>query len=126
MIFWYIYCILEGMNDAFMYNIRDYNKVNPINEHKIKLLQRFIIVLCISYCFGWYSFFICALTQPFLHNNSYYNTRHYLDKDIYKYGLFSQSFNSTARMTKYETPRARIILFTIGILINFLYFKNIL
>ena len=82
------------------------------------MLRVLIGFLCITG--SYWNLLIFALTQPFLHNDSYYNFRHYLNNKVYSYGLFNHSDTSTATMTEILTPDIRKVLFTIGIILLFL------
>ena len=110
MIYWIIYCILDGINEAHFYHFKQPTKKVKINEHAFKLITRVLIGFIITND-NLYYLISFALAQPFIMNNTYYNFRHYLDKRVYKYSLDNQSETSTAKTTKLFTPEVRTILF---------------
>ena len=124
-LFWVAFCITDGAADAFMYHLKDVNKSSKPNEHSTLLLRRIIIgiLLCYYSETGILGFLIYGASQPFFHNNVYYNIRHYLNRNVYSYGLNCQSKTSTAFLTKVEGPAVRITLFILSI--TFIWLRNL-
>jgi len=127
MIYWILYCLFDGIEDAYFYHFKDVNKSTKINEHLVKLFKRvltsFLVLIYINIQANGLNaleliktLLALILVQPFIHNNAYYNFRHYLDNRVYKYGLTNQSKNSTAFLTKFETPVLRIIYLILGMI----------
>lgn len=119
MITWIVYCILDGINEAHFYHFKQPSKKVRINEHAFKLITRVLIALIIA-DYNLYYLVPFSLSQPFIMNNTYYNFRHYLNKDVYKYGLDNQSETSTAKTTKLFTPEVRTILFIFSLWIYYI------
>lgn len=116
MIYWLIYCALDGINDAYFYHFKNVNVSTKLNEHVIKAITR-VLIAFILINDNYYTLILFGAVQPFIHNNAYYNFRHYLNKNVYSYSLRNQSETSTAITTKYFTPEVRMILFVISIFI---------
>lgn len=116
---WILFCISDGIADGFFYHLRDHNKFSEINEHHFFFMRRLTVavVFFTHSDFSYILLFSMATAQPFLHNNSYYNTRHILNKKVYDYGLFNQSSTSSAWSTKLFTPNVRIVLLTLSTLL---------
>ena len=117
---WIFFCITDGISDAFFYNVKDPNKTNKPNEHIIFTVKRGVVFGIILFQASenfWSTALVLLLLQPFLHNNSYYNTRHALDKSVYEYSLLNQSKKSTAFLTRFLTPMVRVVLAWLGIMI---------
>ena len=115
MIYWFIFCVLDGINDGYFYHYKNVNIKGEINEHAFKLITRLVVgLLC---CNNYYDLVSFALVQSFIYNNAYYNFRHFLNENVYYYGFNNMSRTSTAKMTKYLNPINRFILFVFGLII---------
>lgn len=114
MIIWIIYCILDGINEAYFYHFKKPQLKTKINEHNFKLITRGLVAYLIAGN-NLYYLLSFALVQPFIMNNTYYNVRHLLNKNVYSIGLNNQSTTSTAKTTKFFTPITRAIIFVIGL-----------
>lgn len=119
---WCLYSIIEGIRDSIFYHQYNHTFERVLNEHIVFVVQRLIVslILCLMSQNIWLLIpFI--LSFSFIHNGSYYTSRHYLNKksynydNLYKKKWFSQSTTSTAVFTKYMTPLVRTILFLISI-----------
>ena len=120
MILWITYCILDGINDAYFYHFKNVEMSTILNEHGAKSASRVLIAFAMIDD-NYYALILFGAVQPFLHNNAYYNFRHYLNKSVYSYSLRNQSETSTAKSTKYLTPEVRMILFIVAVFIYFVY-----
>ena len=105
---WVLYAVLEGAKEATLYNIRDYNKKNPFNEHIVFTIQRAVVLLLVCYI-DWRMLFIAPFAFPFFHDGAYYTTRNLLNNKIYPKRWFAQSTTSSARSTDFFTPEIRTI-----------------
>ena len=121
-LFWIAYCITDGLKDGFFYHLKDPNKSTKPNEHTIFTIQRALIGLVLYYTTNadLWCILAYALSQPFIHNTIYYNTRRALGYFGYEWGFMNQSTTSTALTTKIFTPWVRIILFIISLIIIWL------
>jgi len=112
-IIWVLYSMLEGIKEAFLYNLRDYNKKNPINEHIVFTIQRAVVLILVCYI-DWRIMFIAPFAFPFFHDGAYYTTRNLLNNRIYPKRWFDQSNSSTARSTDFFTAEIRTIFAVIS------------
>lgn len=122
---WILYMIFEGIREAGFWRQNTFsNKQLPFDFHGVFLFQRFLVFLLLTFCFIYTNpvlfktIFYCfgiVLISPFFHNGTYYQMRHYIDKEVYSKGWFDQSTTSTAFMTKLEKPIFRLIGFLIGL-----------
>lgn len=119
-IVWCIYCLLEGMRDGWMYNLRDASRFNNFDEHIIFTVQRGLVLLVLAYI--WLPILVVGpFAFSFLHNGMYYWSRNALDDRIYKKKWFAQSNTSTAKTTVLFTPAARTIFFVVSIIFTLLW-----
>ena len=127
-IVWVTYCVLEGMRDAYMYNVKDPMRRNDFNEHYIFTAQR-TLVLGILVSIWWQIIIIGPLAFSFFHNGMYYTCRHWLDNRLYPETWFDQSYTSTAKTTEFFTPGGRTIFFVLSLItlavINFALWNEI-
>ena len=123
---WCLYSFIDGIRDSIFYHHYDHNIKKLFNEHIVFVIQRLIVslTLCLISQNIWL-LIPFVLSFSFIHNGSYYTSRHYLNKKTYNYDYlykrkwFDQSTTSTSVFNKYMTPLVRIILFllSIGLLI---------
>ena len=113
---WCTYCLLEGMRDAWMYNIRDFTRVNGLNEHYIFSAQRALVLGILAYVW-WPMIILGPMAFSFLHNGMYYWSRNALDERIYTKKWFDQSSTSTAKSTNFFTPQIRTVFFVLSLII---------
>lgn len=122
MILWIIYCIFDGISDAFMfYNRKTYN--NQVLGHDIHVFltgKRFIFLLPILFIFGLKTVIACSLVQPFIHNGFYFETRKRLDNS-YPVGFFTTKEQdwSTAKID-FDNAYVRSIMFVLGLAVLWL------
>lgn len=116
-IIWILYSIFEGIREAYYWNLFPTYK---FNIHTLFFIQRAMVVIIIT-AFNIPMFIACALVFSFLHNGSYYTTRHVLNKSNYPKTWFDQSTTSTSWLTKFNTPISRTIQAAIGITIFILH-----
>lgn len=124
---WILYMIFEGVREAGFWRQNTFSsKPLPFNFHGLFLFQRLLVFILLTFCFIYTNpvlintILYCSgiiLISPFLHNGSYYQMRHYIDKEVYPKGWFDQSTTSTAFMTKLEKPIFRLIGFSVGLIL---------
>lgn len=114
-IIWALYAVLEGVKEASIYNLRDYNKKNSFNEHIVFTIQRAVVLILICYIDAR-MVFIAPFAFPFFHDGAYYTTRNLLNNKIYPKRWFDQSKSSSARSTDFFTPEIRIIFVVISMI----------
>jgi len=128
-IIWNLYSFFEGFREGFYYNIVNRTSfTKTLNLHPFFSTQRGLVILLMFMlefthigCVNSLLFCLCcSIAFPFIHDGTYYTTRHYLDKKLYENGWFSQSTSSTALMTKVFTPVIRTVLFIIGTICIFI------
>lgn len=118
-----LFSLVEGVRDGFMYHYRSMSSDNRYNIHWLFTIERSIVVFSLSLILLLYrhdtsivyaTTFGCSISLifSFLHNGSYYTTRHFLNKEIYPLTFFDDSTTSTAT---FELSVAhRIVLAIIG------------
>ncbi len=121
----FIWSFLEGRREAqyFYYKWKLPNPTKVVDEHFEFSLQRFFYVLLstsTSYLLfgliGLLSFFLIALTFPFMHDGSYYLRRNQLNNKIYLLKWKDSSDTTTAKFSL--NYKNRLILFLIGLKIS--------
>lgn len=128
MIIWILFCILDGLVDAFMfhkaYKANDFdNKVFKIDIHKFLSARRLIVlgliltnentILQMIILLG-----CLILIQPYIHNGVYYAVRNKLDKRVYKDSFFTTEKNDdSSALIDITNFRMRFGLFLIGCVI---------
>lgn len=120
LLIWIAFCNIDGVADGFLYHLKHPDRTVKPNEHALLWTRRFVVGggLLILSGSSIVTVLVFMAVQPFFHNNAYYNTRHYLDKINYAYGLWSHSEESTAWTTKYLTPWVRIVLLIVGMALH--------
>jgi hypothetical protein len=118
---WIIYSLFEGVREAFYWNLYPAYK---FNIHTLFFLQRSLVLIIIT-AFNIPMVLACALIFSFLHNGSYYTTRHLLNKANYPKTWFDQSTTSTSWMTKLNSPASRTLQAAMGMGIFILHVLNV-
>jgi hypothetical protein len=118
---WILYAIFEGIREGYYWNLYPNYK---FNIHTIFFIQRTMVVIMLT-AFNLPMFIACALVFSFLHNGSYYTTRHHLNKANYPKTWFDQSTTSTSWMTKFNSPVSRTLQAAIGLSIFILHVLNV-
>lgn len=114
---WIMYCILEGIREGYYWNLYPTYK---FNIHSIFFIQRGL-VLGLLVSLNIPMLIAGALVFSFLHNGSYYTTRHHLNKANYPKTWWDQSTTSTSWMTKFNSPISRTIQAAIGLAVFILH-----
>lgn len=121
-VIWLLYSMYEGIREGYYFAVKiDSKKLRNLNEHELFTSQRaMVLFLCILLLSEnlWdvlmYAFML-SLSFPFIHDGSYYKTRHEVD-GAYK-GWFDHSTTSTAKLTRYLTPVNRTLMFVMSLII---------
>lgn len=119
-IIWGIYSLLEGVSNAFMYNVKSVGKTNKINEHIIFTIQRAVVLFGLI-GLDYKLLVVAILIFSFLFNGMYYTTREWLSPGVYPKTWFSWSTTSTAITEKFDGPITRTVEFVFGILTYILW-----
>ena len=128
MVIWILYCIFDGLVDAFMfhkaYKANDFdNKILKIDIHKFLSIRRLIVLgliiikndpipqmVVIFCCF--------VLVQPFFHNGVYFSIRNVLDKKVYKNSFFTtKEKDDSSALIDINDFKVRLTLFLVGVII---------
>ena len=116
MIYWIIFLILDGIADAFLYNVKDHSKANKPNEHGILWLRRALVAFAL-FQFDYFAYIPAFLVSFYLHDTPYYFARHVLNKKIYKDWYWTTSTTSTAWSDKFMNATVRAIMLQVGLFI---------
>lgn len=117
MLIWFVFCVLDGIIDAFMfYNRISYdNRILGRDIHVFLFLRRFTVVFLIIMIFDIEAAFMCVLTQPLIHNGVYFMTRNNLDGS-YPMGFWtSKDIDDSTALIDIDNIYVRLILFAAGI-----------
>jgi|694.fasta_scaffold63742_9 phosphoglycerol transferase MdoB-like AlkP superfamily enzyme len=121
------YFVLEGYREGWYwyYSMLSRNSIQfkepRGNIHNEFTIQRCIVLIFVYWLLwnqvNWINGLIfmigLIMSIPLVHNGMYYMTRSYIDKS-YDKNIMSQSNTSTAKTTKYFTPKVRLVLFIVG------------
>lgn len=112
----FIIFAFDGLRDGYVYNIRDYNKKNTLDEHVIFNVHRFFYCLPFIFLLNPFIVMVSILCFPFFHDGVYYYTRNKLSENrLYKLKFMDQSSTTTAKISLDWESRSRI--FIIGLLL---------
>jgi len=144
LLLWVLYSIIEGKREAHFWHHRiksaDYIYFKSTDRHSLFAIQRGLMILALSIATYYildniwltgYLFIMNGLIFSFFHNGSMYLERFNMSRLVsptdstrwvYKEGWWAQSGTSTAKLTKFMTPKSR----TIQVIIGFLGYLSIL
>lgn len=108
-----LYSLLEGMREAYMYNMTLVERNTEFNEHIIFTAQRLLVFTLMYFNSDLWTVIALVFAFPFIHDGMYYTVRNYLNPKIYKNRWFAESKTSTAVFE--FSVEVRILLFIIGI-----------
>ena len=114
-LFWVLYAVLEGWREAhYFHRIMDTDKKTGKMLHAWWNVQRALVVAAMFVAYSSWWIIGLGLLFPFFHDGMYYFTRNKLNNVNYPKKWLAQSSTSTALLTKFETPVARIIFMLLG------------
>lgn len=125
------YSILSGMKDAVLWS-RKGTEAFGFDEHLIFIMERIAVLLAVVIsCYGveddftnmtgiWTTVFCSALSFPFLHNGSYYQSRKWIDNSYL--GFYADSKTSTSFINFSFPIRSGMFLIAIAYLLCYEYY----
>lgn len=119
MINWFIFCVLDGIVDGFMfYNRKTYdNNVFGRDIHTFLWLRRCIVGFFMLMLYDLNVVIACICVQPLIHNGFYFLTRKHLDGS-YPMGFWtSKDEDTSTAFIDVDNVYARIIIFFLGLAI---------
>lgn len=121
-IIWILFAISDGIEEAKIFEYKGVDIKWHTSIHAFFTIQRSVVLLGLSWLVGdMYSaglfMLSAALSFPFWHDGSYYQTRHFLDKPAYNF--FSQSTTTNAKFS--AGPLLRIAMLILSLLVLFCF-----
>jgi hypothetical protein len=120
MIYWVLFCVLDGIIDGFMFSkAKDYeNKIVGIDVHVFMLLRRFVVILALNP--SWLVIIAMALVQTFFHNGMYFETRKRMDGSYPKGFSTTKDVDDSTAFIDVDNFAIRCVLMIVGVAVYFL------
>lgn len=117
LVYFVLFSIISGISEGFLYNVKDPDRKNKINEHIPLTIQRIIVAVAL-FGMNWIYYLSAACMFLYVHDLAYYLTRELLHKGTYPKWYWVTSETSTAWSDKVLNTTARLMLFLIGLILT--------